>query len=294
MQTIGLVLNLTKGRVPQVAREIVAWLERRGIHTLFTRSDSLAVDLPARGAEEEDLIRQADCFLALGGDGTLLAAARFALAGNKPLMGINLGQLGFLTEIELPDLYRGLEKLLAGEYTLEARMTLRGELRRAGKVAGEFLALNDIVVTRGAFSRLIELRTYVEEDFVATYPADGLIVATPTGSTAYSLAAGGPIVVPSLEVVLLTPICPHTFYARPLVIEAEKQVRVVIESDMAEVMLTVDGQRGYPLKPRDEIRVTKGATSLRLIRLAGRSFFEVMRQKLHLGEGKGSGGPWRS
>lgn len=294
MQTLGLVLNPTKDKAPEVAREIVRWLEQRHVKALFSEADAQAVGLPALGVAEEDLARRADCLLALGGDGTLLAAARLALVANKPLLGVNLGQLGFLTEIELPDLFQGLEKLLRGEYNLEPRMTLRGEIFREERAIGEFWALNDLVVTRGAFSRLIELRTYVENDFVATYPADGLIISTPTGSTAYSLAAGGPIVVPSLEVILLTPICPHTFYARPLVIEAEKQVRVVVESEMAEAMLTVDGQRGCRLAPGDEVRVTKAPAYLRLVKLGSRSFFDVMRAKLHLGEGKGSGGIWPS
>jgi len=234
MRKLGLILNPTKDRAPEVAREIVAWLAQREVEALFTTPDAEAVGLPERGVTEEDLAEQAECLLALGGDGTLLAAARLALAKDKPLLGINLGQLGFLTEIELPELFLGLDKLLRGHYSLEARMTLRGEIFREEEAVESFLALNDLVVTRGAFSRLVELKTYVEEDFVATYPADGLIIATPTGSTAYSLAAGGPIVVPSLEVILLTPICPHTFYARPLVIEASKQVRVIVASEAAE------------------------------------------------------------
>lgn len=289
METLGLVLNPTKTEAPQVARELIEWLGRRRVRVLMPTAHARLARVPFLGVEDEELSRQADCFIALGGDGTLLAAARLALAGDKPLFGVNLGQLGFLTEIELPDLYRGLDRLLSGDYRLEPRMALRGQLRRGDEVRGEFWALNDIVVSRGAFSRLIELRTYVEEDFVAAYPADGLIISTPTGSTAYSLAAGGPIVVPSLEVMILTPICPHTFYARPLVIGADREVKVIVEYEMADAMLTADGQRGYELCPGDEVRVSKAPTYLQLVKFGGRSFFEVMRQKLRLGEGKGSG-----
>jgi NAD+ kinase len=261
---------------------------------MLVRAHAALAGLERWGVEEEQLIREAECLVALGGDGTLLAAARLALAGGKPLLGVNLGHLGFLTEVELPDLFTGLERLLTGDYRLEERMVLKGEVWRGEGLAASFCALNDMVVSRGAFSRLLELRTCVEQDFVATYPADGLIVSTPTGSTAYSLAAGGPIIVPSLEVILLTPICPHTFYARPLVIEAERQVRVRVETERAEAMLTVDGQRGHPLAVGDEVRVTKAPKYLHLVKLGGRSFFEIMRQKLRLGESKGSGGLWLS
>ncbi|MGB9885888.1 MAG: NAD(+)/NADH kinase [Moorellales bacterium] len=292
MQTLGLVLNPTKDTVPQIAREMAEWLRRRGVKVALSPAHARLAGMEQWGVEEEELVRQVDCLVALGGDGTLLAAAQLAVTGDKPLLGVNLGHLGFLTEVELPDLFPGLERLLAGDYRLEERMLLKGEVWREGERGGSFCALNDLVVSRGAFSRLLELRTYVEEDFVATYPADGLIVSTPTGSTAYSLAAGGPIIVPSLEVILLTPICPHTFYARPLVIEADRQVRIRVETERAEAMLTVDGQRGYPLRWGDEVRVTKAPRRLRLVKLGTRSFFQIMRQKLHLGENKGSGGLW--
>lgn len=294
MNTIGLVFNRGKGSAAAVAREVVSCLHQRKVQVLMLGEEARAAGVPELETDQRDLVRRAQCLLSLGGDGTLLSAAHLALQGNLPLLGVNLGQLGFLTEVEVPELHRALDALVSDNYDLERRMILQADLHHCGDKCGSFWALNDLVLARGAFARLIEISVFVEEDFVVAFPADGLIVSTPTGSTAYSLAAGGPIVVPSLDVTLLTPICPHTFHVRPLVIEAKKHLRMIVTSPSAEAMLAVDGQHAFTLRPEDEVLVTKAPVCLNLIRLGGHSFFEVMRHKLHLGNGKGSGGTWPS
>ncbi|MBC7324237.1 MAG: NAD(+)/NADH kinase, partial [Moorella sp. (in: Bacteria)] len=168
----------------------------------------------------------------------LLRAARVVAGAAIPILGVNLGHLGFLTEIELAELYVALDRLLAGDYRLEERMMLRGAVRREDQIL-DCLALNDVVITKGAFSRMLRLEVYVGPDYLDTYPADGLIISSPTGSTAYSLSAGGPLVSPELQVMILTPICPHTLYSRPLVVAGEQQINIHVHAQGAEVMLTV-------------------------------------------------------
>jgi NAD+ kinase len=191
-----------------------------------------------------------------------------------------LGKLGFLTEIEIPDLFDGLEKLISGQYKIDERMMLSTQLVREGRVIEHFNSLNDTVITKGVLARMITVSVYVDERYVDTYSADGIILSTPTGSTAYSLSAGGPIVYPKVEVILLTPICPHTLYARSLVLPESGIIRLVINGDHNETMLTIDGQYGYNLMPGDEIIVKKSEYVTKLIRLSGRNFFDVLQQKL--------------
>ncbi|MHB1421488.1 MAG: NAD(+)/NADH kinase [Bacillota bacterium] len=283
MKTICLITNFEKPEAIQLALDLIDWLGQQGIALMVPESQARPLGCPQLGRSKTEINSQAECLLVLGGDGTLLNAARKAAAVGTPILGINLGQLGFLTEIEVPDLYDDLEKLLRDEYHIEERMMLQATVLRNGQVACQFQALNDVVVTKGAFSRMVRLETYVNSEFIATYPADGLIIASPTGSTAYSLSAGGPIVSPDVELMLLTPICPHSLYARPMVIAHQHQIRVILRSEPADVMLTIDGQHGFKLEKDDEITITRAACSTRLIRLKGRSFYEVMREKLREG-----------
>lgn len=221
--------------------------------------------------------------LVLGGDGTLLTVARTISHYDIPILGVNMGHLGFLTEIEVEELTKYLPRLFKGEFHLEYRMMLEAEVWRTEQKWASFCGLNDIVVTKGAFSRMIKLETYVNNQYIDTYPADGIIIATPTGSTAYSLSAGGPIVSPQVPAMVLTPICPHSFFARPLVIDANATVKIVIKSQWGEIMLTVDGQHGFRLEQNDVIIIKKAVVTTQLIRLKQRTFFQIMRDKLHEG-----------
>lgn len=272
--------------------EIASWLEARGVEAIF--ETATAALLPASGAarargaiDKSALAQRADLVVVLGGDGTLLSMADcIGAAGvNVPILGVNFGSLGFLTEVTLPELYPSLEAALDGRAPIEDRMMLRAATLRGGGVSAEHVALNDVVVTKAAHARMIELSVWVGEEFVTRIKADGLIVATPTGSTAYNLAAGGPIVQPTLDALLLTPIAPHMLTNRPIVIPAATPVRVQpLMEERDEVYVTFDGQAGFELQAGDEIRIHRADRTLRLIRPTTRSYFAVLREKLKWGE----------
>jgi len=282
MNTIGIIINLEKPEVLKITRQIVDWLEDHGKKVLVTAAGSTPVKIIS--CSEKELAEQADCVIVLGGDGTLLSCARTIGVLGKPIFGVNLGQLGFLTEIELPDLTPALERLISGEFRIEERMMIQAEVFRNGEIICNFYCLNDAVITKGAFARLIRLEISVNNEYVDTYPADGLIISTPTGSTAYSLSAGGPLVAPNLELMIVTPICPHTLYSRSVVVDKDSEVKVKIHVTQAEVMLTLDGQSGIQLMPHDQIVVRKAPFTAKFLKLNQRNFYEILRQKLREGE----------
>jgi NAD+ kinase len=269
--------------------EIAAWLDARGITAVFeTTTAALMPPAPGRRvADKRELVDQVDLVLVLGGDGTLLGMAdRIGEAGaGIPILGVNFGSLGFLTEVTLPEIYPALEAALAGRAHAEERLMLRSTTMRGGSVFAQHIVLNDVVITKGARSRMIDLSVWIGDEFVTRVKADGLIVATPTGSTAYNLAAGGPIVRPNVDAVIVTPIAPHTLTNRPIVIPASSAVRVQPQmDDHDEVFITFDGQAGFELRSDDEIQVGRADHRLRMIRPSTRSYFDVLRQKLKWGE----------
>jgi NAD+ kinase len=229
-----------------------------------------------------------DAVVVLGGDGTLLGMAdRIAAAGRAiPVLGVNFGSLGFLTEVTLPELYPALDSALSGAAQVDERLMMRARILRRGAVVSEFTVLNDVVVTRGTVSRIIDLSVSVDGDFVAKFKADGIILASPTGSTAYNLAAGGPIVHPTVDAFVLTPIAPHTLTNRPVVVpaSAEVQIRPQPGETPQDIFATFDGQLGYPLDTDDVVAVRRAPLPLRLVRAATRNYFEVLRQKLKWAE----------
>lgn len=246
--------------------------------------DELRGDLGGAKALDPE---QVDLLITLGGDGTLLRGGRLVAGRHTPVLGVNLGYLGFLTSITPDELDRGLTRLLAGDYTLDVRFTLEASvINHDGQALPDsFIALNDAVLHKGGFARVIRLAVYVGEDReeIGTYSADGIIISTPTGSTAYSLSANGPIVVPSVDCILATPICPHSLVIRPLVLPSDREIRVEILSDATDLMLTVDGQDGEPLTAGCTLLVRKGAATVPLVRFPGSSFFSTLRRKLHWG-----------
>ncbi len=282
---VGIVAKADlRAAVPHLI-EIAAWLRARAIHGVF--ESATAALMPSvdghRVAEKLDLVENVDMVVVLGGDGTLLSMADCIAAAGKsiPILGVNFGSLGFLTEVTLPELYPSLEAALGGKARVEERMMLASTVCRPRETFAAYLALNDVVVTKTARSRMIDLSVYVGEEFVTRVKADGLIVATPTGSTAYNLAAGGPIIQPDVSAMILTPIAPHTLTNRPIVIPASSTVRVVPNVDSRdEVFATFDGQAGFELEAGDEIHIRRAERSLRLIHPSTRSYFEVLRQKL--------------
>jgi NAD+ kinase len=269
--------------------DIGAWLEARHVRPVF--ETATAALMPAAAdrlvAERQSLVADVGLVVVLGGDGTLLAMADcIAESGSAvPILAVNFGSLGFLTEIRLPELYPSLDATLAGHAHIEQRMMLRSTALRGGSAFTDRIVLNDVVITKAARSRMIDLSVSVGDEFVTRVKADGLIVASPTGSTAYNLAAGGPIVQPHMEALILTPIAPHTLTNRPIVIPASSAVRVQpVMDERDEVFVTFDGQAGFQLRAGDEIQVRRADRPLLLVRPATRSYFEVLRTKLKWGE----------
>jgi NAD+ kinase len=269
--------------------DVEKWLASHSLDAVF--ETSTAALMPAnkkrRVADKQELVNQVGLVLVLGGDGTLLSMAdAIGRAGaNVPILGVNFGSLGFLTEVTLPELYPALEAAIAGHTRIEARLMLNATISRTDGSTTTDIAVNDVVINKGARSRLIDLEISVQDGLVTTVRADGLIIATPTGSTAYNLAAGGPIVQPNVDALLLTPIAPHTLTNRPIVIPSSSTVRVKPRMDeQDEVFVTFDGQAVCELRAGDEISVCRAREPMRLIRPATRSYFEVLREKLNWGK----------
>ncbi len=276
---IGLVLKHHDPRVRQVVTQIIPWLQERGIEVFVDQETAHQYPLSGRVAPADALADCVEVIAVFGGDGTFLDAAR--LAGNRgiPLLGINLGSLGFLTEVKLEEMHDAFECLLGGNYRVEERVLADVKVFRQEDQLTQYLALNDAVINKGALARIIELEVWVNSELVTITRADGLIVSTPTGSTAYSMSAGGPIVYPTLGAFIITPICPHTLTNRPVVVPDEAPVGVRLRHG-TEVMLTVDGQVGMPLVEGDRIQFQKAGSSLRMIQATGSTFFRLLREKL--------------
>lgn len=238
-----------------------------------------------RAADDDATIReQAEAAVVLGGDGTLIYAARLFRGRNVPLLGVNLGSLGFMTEIPAADAVEAVRLLLSGRARVDSRMKLACRLFRDDKLVLEDEVLNDVVINKGALARIADHQTWLDGAFVATFKADGVIFSTPTGSTAYSLSAGGPIVHPSVDCVIVTPICPHALTQRPIVVPGDQLLRVILTSDVADVYLTIDGKSGHALQRGDRLEVLKSPHRLQLVRNATLDYFGILRQKLHWGE----------
>ena len=284
---IGLAAKRGLTNASGVLADLARWLDTRGVTAVFEADTARLAGMAVTTAvSREELPRHCDLVVVLGGDGTLIGMAnRIAASGaDVPILGINYGSLGFLTEITLPELYDALDAALAGRAEIDTRAMLTSTTMREGAVFAEHIVLNDIVLTKGALSRIIEIEVSVDGALVTSVRADGLIVASPTGSTAYNLAAGGPIVHPAVDAMLLTPIAPHTLTNRPIVIPAtvEVQVRPVMDAQ-DEVFVTFDGQSGFPLRPGDVVHIRRAPRAMRIIKSAQRSYFALLREKLKWG-----------
>jgi NAD+ kinase len=286
---VGLVAKHRVDAAAGVLAELATWLDARGLRVVFETDTARLAGVPPDHptTSKEDLPAACDLVVLLGGDGTLIGMARRIAhaAVDVPIAGVNFGNLGFLTEITLDELYPVLQEVFDGTATIEERMMLRARTLRGGVTLAEELVLNDVVITRAALSRIIELPVSVDGRGVMRVRADGLIVATPTGSTAYNLAAGGPIVHPIVDALVLTPIAPHMLTNRPLVVAATS--RICVEPDVNgndEVFVTFDGQSGHALEAGDVVTIERAERPLRLVRSSTRSYFDVLRQKLKWGE----------
>jgi NAD+ kinase len=276
---VGLVVNRDRPRAARLAKRMIAWLVRLGLRVLLD-ADAGLEGAPTRS--KQTLAREADLIVVLGGDGTLLSIARHSEA-NVPILGVHLGQLGFLTEVVEDEAMPMLARVVAGRYELDRRMRVVATLRRRKRVVGRFRALNDVVITNGARARIVEFMVTVDDLPFTTYRADGIVVATPTGSTAYSLSVGGPIVEPTVEVLLLSPISPHTLSNRPVVLRPDAAVRITIGRREQDALLTIDGQEVTPLAAGDVVEVRRSRSYVALVRSPHRTYYDVLRSKLGWG-----------
>ncbi|MFC4078211.1 NAD(+)/NADH kinase [Salinithrix halophila] len=280
MKTIGILVNKGKPKARVVLRELVLLLEERGAQVWVDPDIAVELDRPDLGLPVNDFPEKADIVFVLGGDGTLLGVARQLAGHSVPILGFNLGHLGFLSEAEPNSLSSAVDRVLAGDYYIEERLMLDAEVDRDGQVLEKSIALNDIGIAKGSFSRMITGIVYMDGVHLGTYSGDGLIVSTPTGSTAYSLSCGGPIVWPGVPCLLLTPICPHTLTSRPMVLPTDGVLEIKVSATHRDIGLTIDGQLGFRLKVDDVIRVRVSPHITSLIKWKERSFFEVVRKKL--------------
>jgi len=284
IKNVAIVAKPGAPNAASAARELVAKLRALGRNVLL--EGHVAVELRENVATREQVAAQADLVVVLGGDGTLIHAAGILRGTDRevPILGVNLGSLGFMTEVPLADLYPVLDQFLAGQCILERRIRLNVEVERGGRVVLAGDVINDAVINKGALARIVDLEARVDGRRLTTYKADGIIVSTPTGSTAYSLSANGPIVVPTLDAVLLTPICPHSLAQRPVVLPAQAHVELQLTSSNGEVFLTLDGQSGLPMQQGDILRLHRADKAMVLVKNPQIDFFGLLRAKLRWGE----------
>jgi NAD+ kinase len=283
-QSIGIISRPRRSDLCVVVPPLLKWLEARGIQTLLDEETANCLPKGTKGLTRQKVADSSELLLVLGGDGTLLAAARLAAPRGIPVLPINMGSLGFLTNFTLQELHPALDDTLDGRFSLSERILISVDLVRAAKVIDTQLVLNEVVINKGALARMIDLELMIDGDFVCRYRADGLIVSTPTGSTAYSLSAGGPIVHPTVESFVITPICPHMLSDRPLVIRDSSSIEMKLSGNTESVFLTLDGQRGIPLQPADVVHASRAKEMLKLIQPSKKSYFEILRNKLKWGE----------
>lgn len=283
MKRIGILIKPEFPDAEALLAEFVPWLRERGKEPLLDSTAAGLIGEPT-SYSKTDMAALADMLVVLGGDGTMLAAARLVEGRPTPILGVNVGGLGFLTEVTRDELYGAMTQVFAKAYTEEERLMLRSRMIRLGEQVATASALNDVVLSKGALSRMVHLEISINGQFVTSLRGDGLIISTPTGSTAYSLSSGGPIINPSVHALILTPICPHTLTNRPIVIPQDVVVEVLMVSRGEGAMVTFDGQVGIALRHRDTVEVKASDHKTRLIQFPQRTYYEVLRKKLKWGE----------
>jgi NAD+ kinase len=284
IKRVGIVSKPKKTEVREIVPGLLEWLRERSIEAFIDKETGAIMEMKERCLTRNEMPSQVDLLIVLGGDGTLLATARALNRKPVPILAVNLGGLGFLTEITREELIPTLETVVAGTHQTDRRVQIEGELIRADEILTPFLALNDVVLNKGAIARILDFEVRVNGEKVSTYKSDGLIVSTPTGSTAYSLAAGGPIVTPSVEAFLVTPICAHTLTHRPLVLPNTAKIEVTVKSLREAAYLTVDGQVGIAAHSEDVVRMRKADSYVELVRPPSTPYFQILQKKLKWGE----------
>lgn len=284
IRRVGIIAKPKLGTVTAVVNQLTEWLAIRDIEVILDLETAAIIGEKEKGLSKSEVPSLCDLIIVLGGDGTLLSVARAMDSNMVPILAVNFGSLGFLTEITLEETFPTLESILAGKATTQTRIMIDVTVIREGEGFASYRALNDAVLTKGALARIIDIDVRIDNQFVATYKADGLIVGTPTGSTAYALSAGGPVVFPTLEAMLVTPIASHTLTFRSLVVPDAVTIEMSLKATQESVYLTVDGQVGLALKGEDRILVRKSSSTIQLVESANKNFFDILRQKLKWGE----------
>ena len=279
---IGVFCKPKAPSATDILGRLIPWLRKQNYH-IFLDTGTAAIINETSSYEKREISQQADLLIVLGGDGTLLSVARAAHPHNIPILAVNLGSLGFLAEISIDELYPTLENILAGKFEIENRMLLNACIWRNGEKVEDHNVLNDVVINKGAVARVINLQVLVNGQYMTSYRADGLIIATPTGSTAYSLSAGGPIIHPSMHTLVLSPICPFTLTNRSILIPDQSIIQVKLAAEYDDVRVTLDGQEGYDMRAGDILKIKKTKTSLQLIRGPNKNYYQILRDKLHWG-----------
>ena len=279
---IGVFCKPKAPSATDILGRLIPWLRKQNYH-IFLDTGTAAIINETSSYEKREISQQADLLIVLGGDGTLLSIARAAHPHNIPILAVNLGSLGFLAEISIDELYPTLENILAGKFEIENRMLLNACIWRNREKVEDHNVLNDVVINKGAVARVISLQVLVDGQYMTSYRADGLIIATPTGSTAYSLSAGGPIIHPSMHTLVLSPICPFTLTNRSILIPDQSIIQVKLAAEYDDVRVTLDGQEGYDMRAGDILKIKKTKTSLQLIRGPNKNYYQILRDKLHWG-----------
>ncbi len=283
LKKIGIYAKKNHPDAEQIASSICERFKQEQIEVLL--EDSLAEQIgQVNGYAEEEIPELVDLIIVLGGDGTLISVARLVGEQNVPIVGVNLGRLGFLTEITRDELPEMLERLIADDYQVSDRMMLDAFIHRNDKVVGKFTVLNDVVINKGALARIIDMETYVDGRHLTSYKADGLIISTPTGSTGYNLAAGGPIIYPNINSLLITPICPHMLTNRPIMVWSRSVIEIKVNFEDDVVFFTADGQVGRKLLPGDRVEVRRSELRTRLVTSPNKDYYEILRTKLNWGQ----------
>ena len=283
LKKVGIYAKKNHPDAEQIASEICERFKREQIEVLL--EDSLAEQIgQVNGYAGEEIPELVDLIIVLGGDGTLISVARLVGERNVPIVGVNLGRLGFLTEITRDELPEMLERLIADDYQVSDRMMLDAFIHRNDKVVGKFNVLNDVVINKGALARIIDMETSVDGRYLTSYKADGLIISTPTGSTGYNLAAGGPIIYPDINSLLITPICPHMLTNRPIMVWSRSVIEIKVKFEDDVVFFTADGQIGRKLLPGDRVEVRRSESRTRLVISPTKDYFEILRTKLSWGQ----------
>ena len=284
MKKIGVIAKAQTPGIQKVMEGLTSWLTGRGCEVFMDNDTAAILDIrsPYKKSKIPSLV---EMIIVLGGDGTLLSVARLVEGKAIPILGVNVGGLGFLTEVTHEELYQTLEKVFNNEFIMEERLLLKAQIFRHGELVARSFALNDVVVSKGTLAKMIKLEIYVNNQFVTVLRGDGVIIATPTGSTAYSLSAGGPILHPSVDALILTPICPHTLTNRPIVIPDRVKIETILKSKDEGVMATFDGQVGFSLRQEDVVEICASETKTKLIHSPAINYYEVLRRKLKWGEG---------